>query len=116
MDNEEKLTVDNSQVTQLPGLGQVGQVLVAGTPGDTLTGGGSIQGIWTGGSGTGNTNPAFNYPDFSYITQPDLSIKEIKREMCEISSRMMMLRDMLERKMDVPPEKIERRKLAIKDK
>jgi len=54
-----------------------------------------------------------NYPNelsLQYM-EVDLSIHEIKEELNQLGNRMMELRDMLERKMDVPTEKIERRKL-----
>ena len=131
-----KQMVGDSQLSKLQGLGYVGQVvaqqsisdqilekariaeagkaMVMGTPGNILPGGGSIQGIWQGGN-TSPYNPNHQsypntLPDYMHI-QVDLSVEEIKEELDQLGKRMMELRDMLERKMDIPPEKIERRKV-----
>jgi len=121
MNDEEKLTIDDlknmiedNNLSQLSGLGSMGQAIIAGTPGNILPGGGSIQGMWHGGN-TSPYNPNHQsypnaLPDYM-LTQVDLSVEEIKEELNQLGKRMMELRDMLERKMDIPPEKIERRKV-----
>jgi hypothetical protein len=121
MNDEEKLTIDDlkkiaedNNLSQLSGLGSMGQAMIVGTPGNILPGGGSIQGIWRGlNTSPYNTNhPSYpnTLPDYM-LTQVDLSVEEIKEELDQLGKRMMELRDMLERKMDIPPEKIERRKV-----
>jgi len=143
MNDEEKLTIDDlkkmvedNNLTQLSGLGamgqvaqqsisdqilekariaQAGQAMIVGTPGNILPGGGSIQGMWHGANTSSPYNPNHQsypntLPDYMHV-QVDLSVEEIKEELNQLGKRMMELRDILERKMDIPPEKIERRKV-----
>tara|TARA_R110002049_G_scaffold231127_1_gene403385 strand:- start:25095 stop:25538 length:444 start_codon:yes stop_codon:yes gene_type:complete len=105
----------SDQILEKARISEAGKAMVVGTPGNILPGGGQIQGMWQQGSSGHSTSPFMpsytnTLPDYMHI-QVDLSVEEIKEELDQLAKRMMELRDMLERKMDVPPEKIERRKL-----